>query len=848
MRYFIVLLATTLPLATLLPACYSTSPIYEATVTGPAGTIEYSDPAWESGIRWTGWGLVLLSTGGGAYAGYTSGLKVGWTEGEPGYEEPIANAAIMGVSSGLTAMIVNALFKPVAPAYDAADAEKWLAELDEQMALVETGRSSRKEAPSILAIDRGVESTLLPRDTTELGIFLRAFPASSRRDSVGLHAAATFNRRFLPFVVAEYTDETPGTNAKQRYAREASGLDEAVQAAEQYPEVRETAESRAAAFVENHRDAITFIRKFPESPLFPEVVSRLLPELRTSEIELLLPHVIDSGTRRQMGRVLLDSAGSVTAILDIIEAFPHLHSHGESRAASIVRTTTDLRTFIATFPESDAAPGFRTRLLEKLRVPENAGVGINTTASEYAPVITPDGSTLYFTRRFTNASVGDYDDEDIWFSTIQSDGTWSIATNLRELNNKQSNGVNSVTPDGNTLLIHGEYGSRYWTAPASLAHRTSRGWTTPVALQIDGYHNLGDYMQTFLANDGRTLLLALERTEGRGQHDLYVSFLGTTGEWSRPQNLGPQINTRRADDTPFLASDGRTLYFASEGHGGEGGSDLFVTRRLDDTWRKWSKPQNLGKPINTADDDSFFFIPASGDVAYFSSDRSGEGQSDIFRVALPEDRRPLPVVLVSGIVRDRSTGEPIEAEIVYEDLKTGREVGRARTNPSTGEYKLTLPPGTSYGFSAEAAGFIAIADNLDLSALKAYREQTRDLELVPLRLGETLRLNNLFFDVGRASLRSESFPELDRLAAIMTTRSTMTIEITGHTDSVGTAEDNLRLSRERAASVAAHLRKKGVTTTRATVVGRGEEDPVSTNGTDQGRAMNRRVEIRITGE
>ena len=861
MRSSIPCTFSALALVVLFPACYSTAPIYESSVPGPAEATEYRGPAWGTSINWFGWGVVLAATGGGAYAGYESGIALEWSSGEPAREEPIANAALAGASAGLSVMILNALFKPETPVYRADDASGWLAALDERMVLVETGTrrvtvtgsysssTSQRNVPTILALDQRAERTLLPNDTTELKIFLTAFPTSERRDSVGLHAVGTFDRDHLPFIVAKYGEAPPAQEAKRRYAVEAPSLSEAIRVAERYPEVGDVAEERGVEFVGNQRDAVTFIKAFPESEAIDDIVVKILPSMRSSEVRALLPHITGTVTRSRLGQALLDSATSVTEILDLLESFPTLRPLAEPRAASVARTTTDFRTFLTTFPESDAAPDIRKKLMEKLRVPENLGTGVNSDASEYKPTITPDGSTLYFVRRYTYDNTGTFNDEDIWVSESSGLDRWSSARNLSELNTWNSNGVLSVTPDGNTLLVHGDYSSdEIGSTSASLTHRTRDGWSTPEPLRIRDYHNRGSYMQTFLANDGQTIILALNRRGGRGEHDLYISFQEDDGRWTAPKNLGSTINTREHENAPFLASDGVTLYFASGGHGGEGGQDIYMSRRLDDSWSRWSKPVNLGPPINTENDDAFFFIPASGDVAYFSSDASGEGLSDIFRVALPDDRRPLPVVLVSGIVRDRSTGEPIEAEIIYENLATGKEVGRARTDPSTGLYKLTLPPGAVYGFRAEAGGFMAIADNLDLSDLTVYREQSRDLELVPIRVGESIRLNNLFFDVGRASLRPESYPELNRLAEIMKDRPGLTIEVTGHTDSVGTAEDNLRLSRERAEAVAGYLGKKGVGGSRATTIGRGEEEPVAPNDNDDGRALNRRVEVRITGE
>lgn len=314
-------------------------------------------------------------------------------------------------------------------------------------------------------------------------------------------------------------------------------------------------------------------------------------------------------------------------------------------------------------------------------------------------------------------------------------------------------------------------------------------------------------------------------------------------------NIGSTINTPADDSSPFLAADGLTLYFSSSSHKGYGGSDLFFTRRLDDTWKKWSKPVNLGPTINTSDNESSFFIPASGDYAYFSSDRfsSSRRDRDIVRIGVPESVRPLPVALVTGRVLDQNTNKPLQARIIYESLADGKVIGEARTDPMTGEYKIALPSGKSYGFLAEVEGFMAVSDNIDLTRLTSYREQQRDLFLVPIKAGQTIRLNNLFFDFAKASLRKESRSELDRMVTMMRSNPALRVEISGHTDNIGTDENNLNLSRNRADAVRQYLLDRQIAPDRVTSKGLGGTTPVAPNDTEDGRQRNRRVEFTIIG-
>jgi OmpA-OmpF porin, OOP family len=463
---------------------------------------------------------------------------------------------------------------------------------------------------------------------------------------------------------------------------------------------------------------------------------------------------------------------------------------------------------------------------------------------EVLPIIAPNGRTLFFVRPNHPLNLGK---EDIWTSLRQPDGTWSKARNMGPpLNNADNNYVCSVTPDGNTLLLGNVYHPNGKMTPGiSIVHRTATGWSIPDSLVIKNFythHDIGNY---YLANDGRTLMLSLQRDDTHGELDLYVSFLQEDGEWSVPLNLGPDVNTRRNDRSPYLASDGKTLYFSSEGHGGYGSSDIFFSRRLDSTWTNWSRPQNLGRPINSEGEDGFFTITASGDFAYYASGQNTYRYRDIYRVLLPAEMRPHSVVLVSGKVLNASTGEPVSANIIYDRLPDGVNIGSARSNPANGEYQISLPAGSNYAFRADAKGFVAINDNIDLTQLDRYQEIERDLYLVPFEVGQTIRLNNIFFKFKEAAIQPESLPELNRVIRLLRDNPTLEIEIAGHTDSVGTERDNIRLSEDRAAAVRDYLVTQRIKLQRMSIRGYGKSEPISTNDSEEGRQRNRRVEFKI---
>ncbi|MBV6485117.1 MAG: hypothetical protein KFKLKKLM_01670 [Flavobacteriales bacterium] len=270
-----------------------------------------------------------------------------------------------------------------------------------------------------------------------------------------------------------------------------------------------------------------------------------------------------------------------------------------------------------------------------------------------------------------------------------------------------------------------------------------------------------------------------------------------------------------------------------------------MTKRLDDTWTNWSKPVNMGNKINTPDFDAYFSIDASGEYAYFSSAKNSYGKSDVFRIKMPKEAKPDPVVLIYGKVIDQKTNQPIKAKITYEELPSGKQLGTAGTSPEETIYKIVLPFGKNYGFMASSDNYYSVTQNLDLSKLEAYQELEVNLYLAPIQKDEAIRLNNIFFEFGKSVLKEESFPELNRLVKLLTDNPAITIEINGHTDDVGADADNLKLSQERAAAVVTYLTSKKIGSNRLSSNGFGETKPLDDNKTEEGRQLNRRVEFVV---
>jgi outer membrane protein OmpA-like peptidoglycan-associated protein len=547
------------------------------------------------------------------------------------------------------------------------------------------------------------------------------------------------------------------------------------------------------------------------------------------------------------------------------------------------------------------------------KAPENLGSAVNSEYAELNPVISPDGRTLYFGRkshpanRFgVNGSETISGSQDIWFSE-KVGNAWSTARRLSDvLNRDQYNTILSISPDGQTILLKGSYvNGSYVTRGFSLANKTTAGWTVPQKIDIPGYEQMskGKNEYGFLTMDGKAILLAFARKKNSEDDDIYVSFL-ENGKWTRPMDLGDGINSKYSETTPFLSADGKTLYFSSDRPGGQGSQDIYMTRRLDDTWQNWRKPQNLGPPVNSDEYDAYYSIAAKGDYAYFMSGKGSLGKKDIFRLAIesppgseaavgsvnespgvpgsvnkstgkdaggkvgnaptdaaigesrfgPTSTRSVtsqesdPVVLLSGSVLNQKTGKvPDDASVTYEDLATGKTLGQAKPDPNTGKYKLVLPYGKNYGITAKAKGLIPTSINVDLSTVRGrYIElDDRDLSMVPLVKGSTATVNNLFFDLGKATLKPESEPELKRIQQVLKENMALVIEISGHTDNTGSDEINNKLSLERANAVKDYLLNGNIESSRIRTKGYGKSKPKADNSTEEGRQINRRVEIEI---
>lgn len=475
----------------------------------------------------------------------------------------------------------------------------------------------------------------------------------------------------------------------------------------------------------------------------------------------------------------------------------------------------------------------------------NLGNNVNFSGDDIMPVISPDGSKLYYARKKHPNNFGD-PGQHIWevnlLDSILRSKILPKTVNLPG----SSAGLLSITPDGLTgLFLNAYQPDGTVTKGLSIATKNANGWQTPKAINVQDYYNDNIYAEFTLSNSGKYIIGSIQRKDTKGSKDLYLIRKINDSLWAAPVQLKGNINTAESEGTPFLASDDATLYFSTKGHLGYGNNDIFMTKRLDSTWLNWSEPINLGSKLNTPKWDAYYTIPANGEYVYFVSNGGENRKSDIFRANLPAALRPNPVGLIKGIVRNSETNEVISAEITYSSLSTNKEVGTANSDESTGAYQIVLPGGTNYGFSAKKEGFLPVSEQLDLSEISAYEEIQQDLYLVPIKKDAKIVINNLYFDTGKWDIRSESFVELNQLAEILKTNQSVTIEIGGHTDSDGSSDSNKTLSKNRSQSVVTYLMNQGIEKSRLISKGYGETIPRVDNTTEENKQLNRRVELKV---
>ncbi len=477
---------------------------------------------------------------------------------------------------------------------------------------------------------------------------------------------------------------------------------------------------------------------------------------------------------------------------------------------------------------------------------ENLGRGVNSRHQEFAPVISGDGKTLFYTRNYVSM-FGKEKDQDVWFSVQDKDGNWIKSKNIGyPINNNDKNAVFSVSADGREILLMNKYNKDGKLSPGiSRSYRTRSGWAYPEEIKIDNYYNQSPNAEYAISPDGMVMVMSIQRKSTAGKRDLYVSFKKENNNWSEPINMGRQINTSEHEVTPFIAADGKTLYFSTRGFPGYGDNDIFKTKRLDDTWQYWSEPENLGAAINTPNWDGYFTLPAAGDYAYICSINSSK-KEDIYKLELPKTAKPEPVAIISGDILSTTDKKPVEALLTMTPQNDKLKPEVKKYDPLTGSFSFIVPLREIYNFVPYAKGYLAINEMVDLSKEISYREIKKDFYLMPLEVGNKGILNSFTFEQGESQLQTPALKDLDRIVQAMKEFPTLEILFEGHTDNQGDFQLNLKLSEERVEEVKKYLITKGIASERITTKGWGQTRPLASNATEERRRLNRRVEFTIT--
>lgn len=470
--------------------------------------------------------------------------------------------------------------------------------------------------------------------------------------------------------------------------------------------------------------------------------------------------------------------------------------------------------------------------------PRNMGDSINSNDLEYFPSLTIDGHTMIFNKRINS-------DEDFYESNLIN-GTWSKARPIEgKVNTNLNEGAQNISQDGQWLIFTGcNYPEGMGSCDLYISYRLKNGkWTEAENMGSTINSEFWDSSPS-LSPDKKDLYFASSRPGGYGGRDIWVSHRTLNGKWSKPQNLGPEVNTSADETCPFIHADNHTLYFNSNGLMGYGMADLFLTRKINDS--TWGTPENLGYPINTIDDEGSLIVASDGKTSYYASERSdSRGGLDLYSFELRPDVRASRTLWVKGKVFDKKTNQGLPSAVELTEINSRNIISRLQTDEE-GNYLITLPSGKDYAFNVNRKGYLFYSDNFSLTGNEPDSSFTINIPLQPIEAGASIVLKNIFFDVNKFQLKPESMPELDKVVLLMNDNPRLTIQISGHTDNVGKDADNLALSLNRAKAATGYLLGKGIDAKRITSKGFGATKPLASNDTEPGRSLNRRTELSIT--
>ncbi len=518
---------------------------------------------------------------------------------------------------------------------------------------------------------------------------------------------------------------------------------------------------------------------------------------------------------------------------------------------------------------------------QKLKL-EKLGNDINTEFDEITPVLNKKGDILCFTRvgykdfnrtLYDNGSdlknslsrraykkklssifseIAGYNikkpfksgfNQDIWIAFGHNNNFHTVSHPRYPLNNALPNSLCAFTPDQQSAIVINQFERDGGMKKGfSITTKMNNSWSFPTPITIQNFKNNGADVGLSMNNDGQIIVLTLENNEGMGSADLFVSFSTGRNSWSQPVNLGPKINSKYRETTPFLSVDNQTLYFSSNRPGGHGGNDIYFSKRLDDTWKNWTNPTRMDAPINSKSDDSQPYFSTLNGYLYFTSKR--DGSSDIFRVRIAKEVKN-SVTVIGSILNSKNKDLIKGAKIWMGDsrLKNYKQVYLS----DNGKYSIDVSKGNPLDIYAEKGGYFSKIGNIEFKKDYLYfKEYVLDLFLEPIEKGTKIQTKPIYFKRTTASILPVSYAALDELADYLKENRNLYVRIDGHTDNNGTPEILEKLSKERAEAVKEYLvYKKFIKPVRLTTFGFGGTRPTNNNSTRQERAENRRVEVTI---
>lgn len=465
----------------------------------------------------------------------------------------------------------------------------------------------------------------------------------------------------------------------------------------------------------------------------------------------------------------------------------------------------------------------------KFRLPDI----INRYQPAIVPVINPEQTVLYLDRQNHPNNIGGISDHDDIWKSERINTEWGELINLTKINTQFSDVLFSISPDGNLALIYHNFGDTTAAGKFYLYEIEKNQFIKIAPLEIRDFYNKSTNFYGHLSYDKEKLLLSLERDDTYGGLDLYVSFYDKEiNKWSKPLNLGSIINTNGIETSPFLGYDGHTLYFASSGHYGFGKLDLYMSRRLDDSWQNWSSPKNLGTIINTNQDDHCLYLTALADTAYIVSYDSINTRQGIYYVLMPDSLKPAPYIFLEGeIIRDKPKSEIVKIDVLNTNGEKVKSYNTKFTN-----YAIVLPVGNDYIIKFTADGYYESSFDLKLFDIDKHKRIKKNVVLNKKSL-DSLYKKTIFFDFDDDKVKiSNEF--IDELKNYIKSINIKEVTVIGHTDKTGSDSYNLHLSRRRAENTKKYLQKVLGANINIKTEWKGSKEPLSEDD-----AKNRRVEI-----